>query len=280
MKIVVTGANGQLGREVAVQGKDCHELILVGHDDLDICDGNAVKAFFTKFQPDAVINCAAYTNVDQAETDFDGAFKVNVIGSKNLAAACLEAEAKLVHVSTDYVFDGSGSASYREYDQVSPLGVYGKTKFIGENMVRELLGRHYIVRTAWLYGEGNNFVRTMLKLAKTNDTLRVVNDQIGTPTSTVDLTKAIFKLLESNAYGTYHATCQGQCSWYDFAATIFKQANQKITVIPVTSEEFPRPAKRPAYSVLDNYMLKMTVGDPMRSWQEALTEYLHNELRK
>lgn len=278
MKIVVTGANGQLGREVAEQGKGLHELVLVGHDDLDICDGNAVKAFFNEIQPDAVINCAAYTNVDQAESDFDGAFKVNVIGSQNLAAACLEVGAKLVHVSTDYVFDGSGSESYREYDQVSPLGVYGKTKFIGENMVREILGRHYIVRTAWLYGEGNNFVRTMLKLAKTNDTLRVVNDQIGTPTSTVDLTRTIFKLLASDSYGTYHATCQGQCSWYDFAVEIFKQANKKITVIPVTSEEFPRPAKRPAYSVLDNYMLKMTVGDPMRNWQEALAEYLWNEV--
>ena len=280
MKIVVTGANGQLGREVAVQGKDCHELILVGHDDLDICDGNAVKAFFTKVQPEAVINCAAYTNVDQAESDFDSAFKVNVIGAQNLAAACLEVGAKLVYVSTDYVFDGSGTECYREYDQVSPLGAYGNTKCIGENMVREILGRHYIVRTAWLYGEGNNFVRTMLNLAKTNDTLRVVSDQIGTPTSTVDLTKTIFKLLESDSYGTYHATCQGQCSWYDFAVEIFKQANKKITVIPVTSEEFPRPAKRPAYSVLDNYMLKMTVGDPMCNWQDALAEYLHNELKK
>ena len=277
MKIVVTGANGQLGCEVAVQGKNCHELVLVGHDDLDICDGQAVKEFFVKHKPDAVINCAAYTNVDQAESDFDGAFKVNVIGSQNLAAACLEVGAKLVHVSTDYVFDGSGSECYREYDPVSPLGVYGKTKCIGENIVREILGRHYIVRTAWLYGEGNNFVRTMLKLAKTNDTLRVVNDQIGTPTSTVDLTKAIFKLLAGNSYGTYHATCQGQCSWYDFAVEIFKQVNKKVTVIPVSSSEFPRPAKRPAYSVLDNYMLKMTVGDPMRNWQEALTEYLNNE---
>lgn len=280
MKIVVTGANGQLGREVAVQGKGCHELILLGHRDLDIGDGKAVLDFFKRERPDALINCAAYTNVDQAEADFDGAFKVNVIGVQNLAATCLEVGAKLVHVSTDYVFDGSGSEHYREYDQVSPLGVYGKTKCIGETMVRGILGRHYIVRTAWLYGDGNNFVRTMLKLAKTNDTLRVVNDQIGTPTSTVDLTKAIFKLLASNAYGTYHATCQGQCSWYDFAVEIFKQANQKVTVIPVSSEEFPRPAKRPAYSVLDNYMLKMTVGDPMRKWQEALTEYLNHEAKR
>lgn len=277
MKIVVTGANGQLGREVATQGKTLHELILVGHQDLDIGNSQAVKEFFMKAQPDAVINCAAYTNVDHAETDFDGAFKVNVIGVQNLAAACLEIGAKLVHVSTDYVFDGSGKESYREYETVCPLGVYGKTKWIGEQMVREILGRHFIVRTAWLYGDGNNFVRTMLRLAESNQTLRVVNDQIGTPTSTVDVTKAIFRLLESNAYGTYHATCQGKCSWYDFAVEIFKQVEKEIDVVPVTSEEFSRPAKRPAYSVLENYMLKMTVGDPMRDWQAALKEYLYRE---
>ncbi|WP_110954046.1 dTDP-4-dehydrorhamnose reductase [Anaerosinus massiliensis] len=277
MKIVVTGANGQLGREVATQGKTLHELILVGHQDLDIGNSRAVKEFFMKTKPDAVINCAAYTNVDHAETDFDGAFRVNVIGVQNLAAACLEIGAKLVHVSTDYVFDGSGKESYREYETVCPLGVYGKTKWIGEQMVREILGRHFIVRTAWLYGDGNNFVRTMLRLAESNQTLRVVNDQIGTPTSTVDVTKAIFRLLESNSYGTYHATCRGKCSWYDFAVEIFKQVEKEIDVVPVTSEEFSRPAKRPAYSVLDNYMLKMTVGDPMRDWQTALKEYLHRE---
>ena len=277
MKIVVTGANGQLGREVATQGKTLHELILVGHQDLDIGSSQVVKEFFMKTKPDAVINCAAYTNVDHAEADFDGAFKVNVIGVQNLAAACLEIGAKLVHVSTDYVFDGSGKESYREYETVCPLGVYGKTKWIGEQMVRQILGRHFIVRTAWLYGDGNNFVRTMLRLAQSNQTLRVVNDQIGTPTSTADVTKAIFRLLESSAYGTYHATCQGKCSWYEFAVEIFKQVEKEIDVVPVTSEDFSRPAKRPAYSVLDNYMLKMTVGDPMRDWQTALKEYLHRE---
>lgn len=141
-------------------------------------------------------------------------------------------------------------------------------------MVRRILGRHYIVRTAWLYGEGNNFVRTMMGLAEKNNTLRVVNDQIGTPTSTVDLTKSIFALLASDAYGTYHGTCQGQCSWYEFACEIFRRTGKKIEVLPVTTSEFPRPAKRPAHSVLDNYMLRMTVGDPMRNWQTALEDYL------
>lgn len=146
----------------------------------------------------------------------------------------------------------------------------------GEKIVKEILGRHFIIRTAWLYGEGNNFVRTMLKLAETNDKLRVVHDQIGTPTSTVDLTKAIYALLGSDAYGNYHGTCQGQCSWYEFACEIFRQCGKDIEVAPVTTEEFLRPAKRPMHSVLDNHMLRMTVGDPLRSWQEALDEYLVN----
>jgi dTDP-4-dehydrorhamnose reductase len=192
-----------------------------------------------------------------------------------LAAACLEAGARMVQVSTDYVFDGNTDTFYREFDKTNPQTVYGRTKCQGEEIVRQILGRHYIIRTAWLYGQGNNFVRTMLKLAQQNNTLRVVHDQIGTPTSTVDLAMAIFKLLESDAYGTYHGTCQGQCSWYEFATEIFRQTGKNVKVIPVTTEEFPRPAKRPKFSVLDNHMLRMTVGDPMGEWQEALKEYLY-----
>lgn len=274
MKILVTGANGQLGREVARQGHE-HELILTDSDALDIRDGKAVANFFRAVKPDVVIHCAAYTNVDGAEADFDSAFRVNVVGAQNIAAGCLECGARMVYVSTDYVFDGQGEMPYREYDQTNPQSVYGNTKLQGEQIVKEILGRHYIIRTAWLYGEGNNFVRTMLRLGESNDTLRVVDDQIGTPTSTVDLTTAIFKLLASDAYGTYHGTCQGQCSWYEFACEIFRQTGKDIKVIPVTTAEFPRVAKRPAHSVLDNYMLRMTVGDPMRTWQEALTEYLN-----
>ncbi|TWH45271.1 dTDP-4-dehydrorhamnose reductase [Sporomusa sp. KB1] len=273
MKILVTGANGQLGREVARQGSE-HELILTDYDTLNITDGVAVAKCMQDSKPDAVIHCAAYTNVDGAEADEDGAFRVNVIGAQNLAAGCLETGARLVYVSTDYVFDGAGNQAYREFDAVNPQTVYGRTKWQGEEMVRQLLGQHYIVRTAWLYGEGNNFVRTMLRLADEQDTLRVVADQIGSPTSTANLTTVIFKLLQTNAYGTYHATCQGHCSWYDFACEIFRQAGKKVKVEPVTTAEFLRPAKRPAYSVLDNYMLRMTIGDPMRTWQEALQAYL------
>jgi len=231
--------------------------------------------FFRDVKPDAVIHCAAYTNVDGAEADADGAFKVNVIGSQNIAAGCLETGARLVYVSTDYVFDGAGSTQYREFDAVNPQTVYGRTKWQGEEIVRQILGRHYIIRTAWLYGEGNNFVRTMLRLAETQSSLRVVADQIGTPTSTVDLAWSVFRMLASDAYGTYHATCQGQCSWYEFAREIFLQTGKAVEVVPVTTAEFIRPAKRPAYSVLDNYMLRMSVGDPTRHWQEALHEYLN-----
>lgn len=272
MKILVTGANGQLGHEVAKQGKD-HELILTDVNNLDITDGKSVCDLFKSVKPDAVIHCAAYTNVDGAENDQDGAFKVNVIGAQNIAAGCLETGARMAYVSTDYVFAGDGQVPYREFDKVSPQTVYGRTKWQGEEIIRQVLGRHYIIRTAWLYGDGNNFVRTILKLADQQDVLQVVHDQVGTPTSTVDLAKAIYRLLASDAYGTYHGTCMGQCSWYEFACEIVKQAGKKVNVIPVTTTEFPRPAKRPAYSVLDNYMLRMTVGDPMRDWKEALYHY-------
>lgn len=278
MKILVTGAKGQLGKEIIRQGYE-HELILTGHDTLDITQGSVVQALFREVRPEAVIHCAAYTNVDGAESDPDGAFRVNVIGSQNMAAACLETGARLVYVSTDYVFDGTADKPYREFDSVNPQSVYGITKWQGEEIVRQILGRHYILRTAWLYGDGNNFVRTMLRLADEQPFLKVVNDQVGSPTSTEDLTRAIFRLLQSDAYGTYHATCQGQCSWYDFAKEIFRQAGKKIDVYPVSTAEFPRPAKRPARSVLDNYMLRMTVGDPMRTWQEALKEYVHNLIK-
>lgn len=277
MKILVTGANGQLGKEITRQGSE-YELVLTDFNTLDITDGVAVRAYFHQLKPKVVIHCAAYTNVDGAESDGDGAFRVNVIGTQNIAAGCLEVGARMVYVSTDYVFDGKKQEPYREFDLVNPQSIYGHTKRQGEEIVRQILGRHYIVRTAWLYGDGNNFVRTMLKLAETNKTLHVVDDQVGTPTSTVDLTRAILKLLASDAYGTYHATCQGHCSWYEFACEIFRQSGKDINVIPVPTSQFPRPAKRPMHSVLDNHMLRMTVGDPMRKWQDALEEYLGNTM--
>lgn len=274
MRILVTGANGQLGREISRQFGAQHELILTDIDSLDITNHNQVRNFFAQTKPQAVVHCAAYTNVDGAEADFDGAFKVNVIGSQNLASQCLEYGVRMVYVSTDYVFDGQTNSPYCEYSQTNPQSVYGKTKLMGEEVVQKIVSRHYIIRTAWLYGEGNNFVRTMLRLAQEKDNLQVVNDQIGSPTYTKDLAQTIFRLLATDAYGIYHASCNGQCSWYDFAFKIFELKNIHIAVQPVPTSAFPRPAKRPQHSVLKNYMLEMTIGDTMRNWEEALKDYL------
>jgi len=249
--------------------------LLTDVNDLDITNASAVRNYFRDTKPEAVVHCAAYTNVDGAESDPDTAFRVNVVGAQNIASGCVEIGARMVYVSTDYVFDGSKQEPYFESDPINPQNIYGKTKYQGEQIVRQILGRHYIVRTAWLYGDGNNFVRTMLRLAEQSPLLQVVHDQIGTPTSTSDLTKVIFALLDSDAYGTYHATCQGVCSWYEFACEIFRQSGKNAEVVPVSSVDFPRPAKRPAHSVLSNYMLKMTMGDPMTTWHEALAQHLH-----
>ena len=273
MKILITGCNGQLGRELQKQ-LTSDELILTDLHNLDITDWRAVKTIFADARPQAVVHCAAYTAVDKAEIDVDGAFRVNVVGSQNIASACLEVDARMVAVSTDYVFDGENDGMYREFDATNPQSVYGETKLQGEKIVKEILGRHYIARTAWLYGEGNNFVRTMLKLAETNNQLKVVNDQTGSPTSAQELVKAIDRLIRTDAYGTYHCTCQGQTTWYELTKLAFEIMGVKTVVNPCATSEFPRPAKRPRHSVLDNYMLRMTVGDPMCDWQTALKEYL------
>ncbi|MFA6074205.1 MAG: dTDP-4-dehydrorhamnose reductase [Negativicutes bacterium] len=277
MKILITGCNGQLGRELQKQ-LITDELILTDIHNLDITDWRAVKETFAVTRPQAVVHCAAYTAVDKAEVDIDGAFSVNVVGSQNIAAASLEIGARMVCVSTDYVFDGENEGMYREFDATNPQSVYGKTKLQGEQIVKEILGRHYIARTAWLYGDGNNFIRTMLKLAETNAQLKVVNDQTGSPTSACELAKAIDRLIRTDAYGTYHCTCQGQTTWYELTKLAFEIARVKTVVNPCTTSEFPRPAKRPRHSVLDNYMLRMAIGDPMGDWQSALKEYLKCEL--
>lgn len=274
MKILVTGGSGQLGREIIKQMSAEHQLIIPTREQLDIVSYDQVKAIFEQVKPAAVIHCAAYTHVDGAESDPDGAFKANVVGTQNLAAQCLQHYARMVYVSTDYVFDGQYSQDYREYDDTNPINVYGKTKLLGEKMVQQLIGRHYILRTAWLYGDGNNFVKTMLKLAGERELLQVVNDQIGSPTFTQDLTRVIQKLFTTDSYGTYHASCNGRCSWYDFAVKIFELIGENVQIEPLSTEQFPRSAKRPSRSVLENYMLSMTIGDTMRHWEEALQDYL------
>ncbi|NNU74893.1 dTDP-4-dehydrorhamnose reductase [Clostridium estertheticum] len=276
MKILITGANGQLGRELANQYKEKKtiDLILMGRSDLDISNINEVYSFVNENKPDVIINCAALTAVDKCETEIDMAYKINAIGPKNLAIAANEIGAEIVQVSTDYVFSGNIDKPLTEFDKINPLTIYGKTKLEGEILVKNHNPKHYIVRTAWLYGDGNNFVKTMINLSKTNTTLKVVNDQKGTPTSTVDLARTIIKLVDQKNYGLFHCTCKGECTWYEFTKEIFRFKGITTTVLPCTTDEFPRPAKRPEYSVLRNYMLELTTGDITRTWQEAIHEYL------
>lgn len=277
MKILITGANGQLGLEIQAQlGQvpNQYKVIPTDYTTLDITNLNQVKAELLLEKPDVVINCAAHTAVDKCEEDIENAYKINAIGPKNLAIACDEIGAKLVQVSTDYVFSGDDSGARREDDVTGPQSIYGTSKLLGEEYVKTFCKKHFIIRTAWLYGEGNNFVRTMLKLAETNKELNVVGDQFGSPTSTVDLAKAIIQLIDTEYYGTFHGTCEGECSWYDFACKIFELKEIDVKVNKVTSEEFVRPAKRPKFSVLDNFMLKLYGLNSFRNWEEALEEYL------
>lgn len=281
-KIIVTGSNGQLGRAVNRQyaGSTEYELINTDVDELDITNIDKVMELVRSIRPYAIINCAAYTAVEACETQEDLAFRINAIGPRNLSIAADETGAKLMHVSTDYVFDGNGTRPYRETDPVGPQGAYGRTKLAGEEFVKEFSSRHYIVRTAWLYGDGKNFVRTMLRLSETNDKVRVVRDQVGSPTSAAELAKAIAYLLPTENYGLFHGTCEGDCSWAQFAEEIFRLAGRKTTVEAITSEEYGAAVKRPAYSVLENYMLKMTGGFMFADWHDAIAEYLGNITEK
>lgn len=290
MKILITGSKGQLGNELkdiinkgySEVGK-VSEVIKNSHifdldvDKLDITDLNSVKNVVKTINPDVVINCAAATNVDGCESDEDFAFKVNSLGPRNLAMVCEEIGAKLVQVSTDYVFSGIGEKPLTEYDLAAPYSVYGKTKLLGENYVREFCSKYYIVRTAWLYGYvGHNFVYTMRRLGKEKDSINVVNDQIGNPTNANDLAYHILKIIETDEYGIYHCTGKGECSWYDFAKIIIELSGEECIVKPCTSQEYKTPAKRPEYSSLDNMMLRNTVGDEMRHWQDAIKSFIEN----
>lgn len=288
MKILITGSKGQLGNElqdIIKSGKaeigqvseeiKKSEVIALDVDELDITNLEQVTAKLIELKPDVVINCAAATNVDGCESNEDFAFKVNSIGPRNLAMVLEKIGAKLVQVSTDYVFSGVASKPLTEYDLTAPYSVYGKTKLLGENYVREFSSRYFIVRTAWLYGYvGHNFVYTMRRLGKEKDIITVVNDQKGNPTHANDLAYHILKLIQTEEYGVYHCTGKGECTWYDFAKMIIELSGEKCEVKPCTSEEYNTPAKRPEYSSLDNMMLRNTVGDEMRDWKDAITSFI------
>lgn len=274
MKILITGAYGMLGSDLREVLKN-QELIVTGSKDLDITDEEKVIDFICENSPDLVINAAAYTAVDDCETNYDDAYAVNALGPKNLAIACNKQDIPLIHISTDYVFDGSKTTPLIETDKLGPQSAYGKTKLAGEKFIQENTDKYFILRTAWLYGlHGNNFVKTMLELAENHDEITVVHDQVGSPTYSFDLAVATTNLLFSDKYGIYHVTNEGACSWCEFAKLIFELSDVDVKVIPVTTEEFPRPAPRPHYSVLDNKKWNSSGFVPMRTYKEALSEYL------
>ena len=243
---------------------------------LDVTDTGRVLATVGENRPDVVIHAAAYTDVDGCERDPDRAFRVNALGTWNAAAACRQSDAALVYISTDFVFDGEKGEPYTEYDVPRPIGCYGASKLAGETHVRALCPRHYIVRTAWLYGEhGKNFPYAILNAAKTKKELSVVADQVGSPTFTADLAAAIRELIGNPLYGTYHITNKGACSWYDFAGRILSLAGiSDVEVRPIKSEEWPSPTKRPRYSVLGHCALELQGRDNLRSWEDALADFI------
>ena len=275
-KIIVTGCNGQLGRAVNLFFRDNKDISFVNTDvgELDITNIDKVMELAREVQPYAIINCAAHTGVDACETEYDKAFKINAIGPRNLSIAARETGAKLMHISTDYVFDGKGTRPYVETDATNPQGAYGSTKLAGENFVKDFADRYFILRTAWLYGDGKNFAKTMLRLSETNKKVRVVGDQFGSPTSASELTKAIHALLFTENYGVFHATCEGSCSWAEFAREVFRLAGKTTQVEAITTEEFGAPAPRPAYTVLENRMFKLTTDFMFADWHDAIAEYM------
>lgn len=284
-KILVTGCTGQLGRainqEYAGSGAELINTDVMageGVTALDITNIGQVMELARQAKPDVIINCAAHTAVDLCEQQWDRAYQINAVGARNLSIAAAEVGAKMIHVSTDYVFDGNGTRPYTEFDPVGPVSAYGKTKLEGENFVKCFAQKYFILRTAWLYGDGKNFIKTMLRLSESHDQVTVVKDQVGSPTSAAELARMIHFLEPTENYGLFHATCEGSCSWADFAKEIFRLAGKGTAVVPVTTEEYramnPNQASRPAYSILENYMIKLTSDFRMADWQDALVEYL------
>lgn len=276
MKVLVTGVKGQLGYDVV---KECEkrniEAIGVDVEEMDITDASKVEEVIKSSNVDAVIHCAAWTAVDKAEDEVELCTKVNVDGTRNIAKVCKELSIKMMYISTDYVFDGQGEQLWNEYDQRNPLNVYGKTKYEGEMAVEELVEKRFIVRIAWVFGvNGNNFIKTMLRLGKERGAVSVVSDQIGSPTYTYDLARLLVDMIETDKYGIYHATNEGLCSWYEFACEIFKQANLEVEVTPVNSSQFPTKAKRPFNSRMSKTELDKNGFKRLPTWQDALSRYL------
>ncbi|MCZ8512545.1 dTDP-4-dehydrorhamnose reductase [Paenibacillus filicis] len=277
MKILVTGAAGQLGHDVIKLFGENNELSVIGLDrqQLDVTSVEDCEAILNSVRPDVIIHCAAYTAVDQAEKEEDLAYSVNAFGARNLAVVAEKIGAKICYISTDYVFDGTKNVPYKEYDRKEPINVYGHSKHAGEELVSSLSSRYFIVRTSWVYGShGHNFVKTMLKLALEKGQLKVVDDQFGSPTYTKDLAKFLLALIKTEQFGIYHATNTGSCSWFEFAKAIMEEKKLNVSVEPCSSKEYPRPAPRPAYSVMDHQAIRSNRLEDLRPWRDALKEFL------
>ena len=276
MNVLVTGSNGQLASCIKDLAKRDTSLnfIYTDYQELDICDLNQIELFFKSNQKiDYCINCAAYTAVDKAESEVEKTFEINAQGAKNLAIVCSEFDTVLIQVSTDFVFDGEKTEPYTETDVANPISVYGASKLQGEVEIQKTYKKHFIIRTSWLYSEhGNNFMKTMLRLAETRDEISVVSDQIGTPTYAGDLANVILKIITSNtrSFGLYHYSNEGETSWYDFAKAIFEASNLKIKVNAIKTEAYPTPAKRPVYSVMDKTKIKSVLKMKTLDWQDSL----------
>ena len=275
MVVLVTGCNGQLGQAIQFITPNFPSInfVFCNSAQLNITNLSNVKQVFKQFNPNFCINAAAYTAVDKAESKPEQARLVNVIGAKNIAAVCKEFSTVLLHISTDFVFDGNATKPYLESDIPNPTGVYGQTKLAGEKAIQELFDNYFIIRTSWVYSQfGNNFMKTMLRLASQRNSLSVVNDQIGTPTNAVDLAEALIKIINSgkNDFGIYNFSNEGQCSWYDFAKKIFEINSININLQPIPTSSFPTPAKRPGYSVLDKSKIKSVFGIEISDWQENI----------
>ena len=279
MKVLVTGINGQLGYDVVkcLEKREI-ECIGSGRQEFDITDQKAVEDFITKEAPDAVIHCAAYTAVDKAEEENDLCYKVNVEGTENIAKVCKKLDIKMLYISTDYVFLGTGEDYYKVSDKTAPVSCYGKTKLLGEEAVKKWLDKYFIVRISWVFGKnGNNFVKTMLRLGKEKEEISVVADQIGSPTYTADLAVLLCDMIETEKYGTYHATNEGICSWAEFAEEIFRIAKMQVKVNRITSEEYKTKAMRPKNSRLSKECLEQAGFKRLPKWQDALWRYLNEE---
>jgi dTDP-4-dehydrorhamnose reductase len=282
MVVLVTGANGQLGQALQSISGNYPEIdfVFCSSSDLDITKKESCETVFVKYKPDYCINAAAYTAVDKAESEPEKAQLINVKGAENLAEVCKKYDSILLHVSTDFVFDGSNKIAYKEEDTPNPTGVYGLTKLQGEKAIQETFEKYFIIRTSWVYSQfANNFMKTMLRLASERDSLSVVNDQIGTPTNAVDLAEALISIITQtynlqpttyNLFGIYNFSNEGQCSWYDFAKEIFEINNVNINLNPIPSTSFPTPAKRPAFSVLDKTKIKKVFQVEIKHWKESL----------